>query len=71
MGYCTCDGKADCGYRDIEQEARLLIEKQEGTVGRQLMDAVNESNEILECYRQIGSHFKRLKVSLGVVMMAS
>ncbi|KAG8752156.1 hypothetical protein FRC11_008659, partial [Ceratobasidium sp. 423] len=45
---------------DIEAELRNVEKVQAHTVGRRLVDAMESSNEILECYRRIHSHLERL-----------
>ncbi|CCO33402.1 hypothetical protein BN14_07477 [Rhizoctonia solani AG-1 IB] len=47
-------------YSEIKREVKMVTEKQERTMGRRLMGAMNDSDEILACYRRIDGHFQRL-----------
>ncbi|CCO36569.1 hypothetical protein BN14_10709 [Rhizoctonia solani AG-1 IB] len=47
-------------YSEIKREVKMVTEKQERTMGRRLLGAMNDSDEILACYRRIDGHFQRL-----------
>ncbi|CCO32527.1 Vegetative incompatibility protein HET-E-1 [Rhizoctonia solani AG-1 IB] len=50
-------------YNDIEQELEMVAKKQERTTGRRLLELIEESDELLDCYRRIGGHFQRLTLN--------
>ncbi|KAF8749007.1 WD40 repeat-like protein [Rhizoctonia solani] len=47
-------------YAEIEEEAKIVAEKQARATGRHLMDAMMGSDGIIECYRRIDGHLQRL-----------
>ncbi|KAF8751466.1 WD domain, G-beta repeat [Rhizoctonia solani] len=51
-------------YSDLIDEARKVAEKQTRATGRLLIDALDGSDEILECYRRIDGHLERLAVGI-------
>ncbi|CCO35853.1 hypothetical protein BN14_09973 [Rhizoctonia solani AG-1 IB] len=53
-------------YDEIKQEVETVTEKQERTMGRQMMGAINDSDEILACYRRIDGHFQRLRLNAAM-----
>jgi hypothetical protein len=50
-------------YRSIEQQARMIKEKQNRDAGRRLMDAIGDQDEVIWHYRRIKSMFRQLQVS--------
>ncbi|CCO33880.1 Vegetative incompatibility protein HET-E-1 [Rhizoctonia solani AG-1 IB] len=53
-------------YDEIKQEVKTVTEKQEKTKRRRLMGAINDSDEILACYRRIDGHFQRLTLNAAM-----
>ncbi|KAG8762536.1 hypothetical protein FRC11_009010, partial [Ceratobasidium sp. 423] len=54
---------------DIEAEIKSVEEKQAQNTGRRLIDAVDASDEIFQCYRRIHAHLERLTLNLNMSML--
>ncbi|CCO35583.1 hypothetical protein BN14_09701 [Rhizoctonia solani AG-1 IB] len=50
-------------YSDIEQEIEMVTKMQNRTTGRRLIDARQDSDAILDCYRRVDGHFGRLTLN--------
>ncbi|CAE6483295.1 unnamed protein product, partial [Rhizoctonia solani] len=53
-------------YAEIEEEAKIVAEKQARATGRHLMDAMMGSDGIIECYRRIDGHLQRLGLNASM-----
>ncbi|KAF8738193.1 ribosomal large subunit assembly, partial [Rhizoctonia solani] len=53
-------------YTEIEEEARMVAEKQARATGRQLMDAMMGYDGIMGCYRRIDGHLQRLGLNASM-----
>ncbi|CAE6449173.1 unnamed protein product, partial [Rhizoctonia solani] len=53
-------------YKDIAEEAQKVAEKQARTTTRRLVDAIEVSDAILECYRRIDGHLQRLTLNASM-----
>ncbi|CCO36384.1 Vegetative incompatibility protein HET-E-1 [Rhizoctonia solani AG-1 IB] len=53
-------------YSDIEQEVKMVTEKQAEIKERRLISTIKESDEILECYHRIDGHFQRLTLNASM-----
>ncbi|ELU37593.1 peptidase C14 [Rhizoctonia solani AG-1 IA] len=49
---------------EIMEEAKRVANKQANKTGRRLIDAMEEPDGIMECYRRIDGHLRRITVSL-------
>ncbi|EUC57209.1 vegetative incompatibility protein HET-E-1, partial [Rhizoctonia solani AG-3 Rhs1AP] len=52
--------------RGIEAEARKVEENQSRSMGVRLMEAMDTSGEILECYRRVHGHLERLTLNANM-----
>ncbi|CCO36454.1 hypothetical protein BN14_10589 [Rhizoctonia solani AG-1 IB] len=50
-------------YSDIQQEIEMVTKMQKRTTGRRLVDAREDSDAILDCYRRVDGHFRRLTLN--------
>ncbi|QRW23157.1 peptidase C14 [Rhizoctonia solani] len=53
-------------YAEIEEEAKIVAEKQARATGSHLMDAMMGSDGIIECYRRIDGHLQRLGLNASM-----
>ncbi|CAE6493505.1 unnamed protein product, partial [Rhizoctonia solani] len=53
-------------YNDIVEEAKRVTDKQARTTGRRLIDALEGSVGIVECYRRIDSHLRRITLNASM-----
>ncbi|CAE6369724.1 unnamed protein product [Rhizoctonia solani] len=66
----TLESTADAfgPLKDIEEEAEKVVEKQARTIVERMLDAMEGSDGILECYCRIDEHLQRLTASLNASM---
>ncbi|KAF8761299.1 WD domain, G-beta repeat [Rhizoctonia solani] len=50
-------------HADIEDEIKKVTERQEIAMGRRLIGAMEEANQIVDCYRRIDGYMQRLTVA--------
>ncbi|KAG8680013.1 hypothetical protein FRC11_003047, partial [Ceratobasidium sp. 423] len=53
----------------IERELKGIEEKSTGSSGRRLVDALDESDEVLDCYRRINGHLERLTLNANLSIL--
>ncbi|CCO29698.1 hypothetical protein BN14_03716 [Rhizoctonia solani AG-1 IB] len=51
-------------YSDIKAEAKRAEEKQARNTGRQITDALRDSDDVLACYNRIADHMQRLMLNV-------
>lgn len=49
-------------HRGIEQQAKLIYQKQKRGAGSRLLEAITDEDEVIKHYRKIESLFRRLQV---------
>ncbi|KDN36145.1 hypothetical protein RSAG8_11026, partial [Rhizoctonia solani AG-8 WAC10335] len=55
--------------RGIEAEVKKVEQKQVRNMGQRLLDAMDTSEEILECYRRINGHVERLMLNANMSIL--
>ncbi|KAF8748102.1 ribosomal large subunit assembly [Rhizoctonia solani] len=53
-------------YNDIVEEAKRVTDKQARTTGRRLIDALEGSVGIVECYRRIDGHLRKITLNASM-----